>query len=503
MRTFHNAPAIDYPPLPRPEPAQADNLETDVLPRSQPPRTNSKQTISEASPAFREALLKSELLRIRIILATILAGFAIRTVRTAILYNDENVRLWLVTCLLTAIFAIYELGMYRALRRVAKAGRDLPRVVWIANVVVETSLPAVALVLLTDASIAAPYRPLANPVVLLYFVFIILSILRLDPAICRISGLVAAASYLWAASKLGWAFGAVLGASLLSPQKTVIGFALTFLVSGFVAGAIAAELRKQVSAALREADARRQVERFEHDLEIARSIQQSLLPRTTPEIDGFEIAGWNLPADQTGGDYYDWQLLPDGRLIVALADVTGHGIGPALLAAVCRAYARAHFRADCGLLSAMTQLNSALANDIGEGRFVTFVAAVCCPGSSRLELLSAGHGPLFRYLLREDRFDEMSAQGIPLGLIPELNSEPPAILDLSSGDLLILATDGFFEWANPEGEQFGKERLERSVREARQKSPAEIIALLYQAVVEFSRGTKQEDDLTAVVIRRK
>ena len=473
------------------------------MPHPQLLRGDSVQAVQKASPAFLKALLKSELLRIRIVVAAVLAGFAIRTLRTAIVFSREDLHLWLITSLLVAIFVLYELGMYRSVRRIAGTARDLPRLAWVANVVLETSLPAVALVFETDASIAGPYRPLANPVVLLYFIFIILSILRLDPTLCRISGGVAAGSYLWAAAHLGWAFTAPGGASVLSPQKMVVGYALTFIVGGFVAGAIATELRKQVNAALREAEARHQAETLKHDLEVARSIQQSLLPRNTPEINGFEIAGWNQPADQTGGDYYDWQLLPDGRVIIALADVTGHGIGPALLAAVCRAYARANFRPERGLLAAMEQLNSALANDIGEGRFVTFVAAICSPDNSRIELLSAGHGPLFLYVLREDRFNEMSAQGPPLGLFPDLTSEPPTALELDSGDLLILATDGFFEWANPEGEQFGKERLERSVRDARQMPPAKIISSIYQSVLEFSGGTKQEDDLTAVVIKRK
>jgi serine phosphatase RsbU (regulator of sigma subunit) len=123
--------------------------------------------------------------------------------------------------------------------------------------------------------------------------------------------------------------------SLLSPQRAVFGYAATLLIAGFVAGVVAGEFRKQVDAALREAELRRQVDSLEHDLGVARSIQQSLLPGTMPLIKGFEIAGWNQPADQTGGDYYDWQLLPDGKVVVALADVTGHGIGPALLASVC------------------------------------------------------------------------------------------------------------------------------------------------------------------------
>lgn len=87
---------------------------------------------------------------------------------------------------------------------------------------------------------------------------------------------------------------------------------------------LSSEIRKHVEAALREAELQRQVERLNHDLEVARSIQQSLLPTTMPHLEGFNIAGWNQPADQTGGDYFDWYLLPDEKVLVALADVTGH-----------------------------------------------------------------------------------------------------------------------------------------------------------------------------------
>jgi serine phosphatase RsbU (regulator of sigma subunit) len=227
-----------------------------------------------------------------------------------------------------------------------------------------------------------------------------------------------------------------------------------------------------------------------------------LLPSSMPQIEGYEIGAWNQPADQTGGDYYDWQLLPDGRVIVAVADVTGHGIGPALLAAVCRAYARASFKTGNGLLAAMGELNGALAGDIGEGRFVTFVAAVCAPGSSIVELLSAGHGPLLVYKVMKDCVDETGAQGLPLGILPSFTSDPPEILELQRGDLLVLATDGFFEWTNPREEQFGVERFGEILRQAKDQAPHELIATLCRAVVNFSEGTKQQDDLTAVVIKR-
>ena len=461
--------------------------------------TNSR----DESIAFREALLKSEHLRIRIVLGAIIAAFLLRTIRGITLgAGRENLVSWLMMLGLLSLFVTYEFVMLRAVNRAIQRVRELANWIWLSNILLETLLPALAVAFLSSASIDPIYRPLANPAGLAFFVFIILSTLRLNPALCRLSGVTAAVSYLAAAAYLGWRPSISGGISLLSPQKAVFGYATAIIIAGFVAGVVAGEIRKQVDAALREAEMRRQVDRLEHDLEVARSIQQSLLPRTMPQIEGFEIAGWNQPADQTGGDYYDWQLLADGKVVVALADVTGHGIGPALLAAVCRAYARANFRAGNGLFDAMEQINAALADDIGEGRFVTFVAAVCAPGCPRVELLSAGHGPLFLYVLKQDSFKEMGAQGLPLGIVAKLVSEPPQILELNKGDPLVLATDGFFEWANSQGELFGPKRLEEVIRISKEKQPREIISALYQATIAFSGGTKQQDDLTVVIIKR-
>lgn len=454
------------------------------------------------SAALQQAIMKSERLRIRIVFAAIGAAFLVRTLRTAIHFNREGFRVWVGTSLLIALFVAYEFLRLRAVNRTILGGPALPRATWILNIVVESSLLAFGLVLLSAGPVEQVYKPLANPAVLVYFIFILLSTLRLDPVTCRIWGILAAVTYLVAAAYLGWRPMVFAPLSLESPERAVFSYAITMIVAGFVAGAVAAEVRKQVEAALREAEAKRQIERLEHDLDVARSIQQSLLPAVPPSLEGFEIAGWNQPADQTGGDYYDWQVLPDGKLIVALADVTGHGIGPALLAAVCRAYARASFTFGRELLTAMEHVNSALSKDLQEGRFVTFVAALCTAGSSRVELLSAGHGPLFFYWLRDDRFESMSAQGLPLGIAPDLISEPPRVMDLLPGDMLVFTTDGFFEWANANGEEFGAKRLEDTIRANKEKSPSEIIATLYQAVIDFAGGTAQKDDLTAVVIKK-
>jgi serine phosphatase RsbU (regulator of sigma subunit) len=453
--------------------------------------------------AFRQAQLKSERLRILIIIAGVTTIVALRILGTVLVMNDDSVRVVTEGAFIAAIFVSIELWMLREVRRALNGGPDLPRWAWIGSLIFEASLPAIGLAFLTGASVDFPYRPVANAAVLWFFLFIIVSTLRLNPNHSRLAGIVAALSYLAAALHLGWRPSLDSGVSILAPQRVVISYAIAYVVGGFVAGAVAEEIRKHLNAALREAEVKRELDKLTHDLQTARNIQQSLLPNSVPEVAGFEIAGWNQPADETGGDYFDWQPLSEDKCLVVLADVTGHGIGSALLAAVCRAYARASFSVEEELRPAMERINTQLAGDLKSGLFVTFVAAICAPGESRVKLLSAGHGPLFFYVLREDRFDQKEAQGLPLGISASFQSEPELIVDLHPGDLIVLTTDGFFEWANPAKEHFGAERMQQSVRSARHLPPAEIISTLYRDVLAFSGGTRQEDDLTAVIIKRQ
>jgi hypothetical protein len=175
------------------------------------PMNNSIHEMRRQSPAFLRALLESERLRIRIVLAAIVAAFAVRTLRTALLFSRANLNLWAVTSVFIGIFAIYELLMLRAVNRSIQDGLDLPNAVWMANIVIESCFPALALLFLSSGSIEAAYKPLANPAVFLYFIFIILSTLRLDPMVSRISGIVAGLSYLVSSAYLGWVQNWVAG----------------------------------------------------------------------------------------------------------------------------------------------------------------------------------------------------------------------------------------------------------------------------------------------------
>ena len=453
------------------------------------------------SDAFRNAELHSERLRIICVLGFFILFVLVTIMRVFVIRTAPGTTSWLWRLVIAAGVIGYELWTLRKVHLALRGNSGLRRQFWILSTIIETSIPAFALAFLTSSQVDVSYRPLASPSILVFFVFIILSTLRLSPWLSVFSGMVASTSYLCAALYLGWR-PPIPGTPASVTQSGVSLNAITLLVGGIVAGAVAREIRKHVQAALREAETKRKLDAVHHDLQVARSIQQSLLPQGTPYIPGFEIAGWNRPADDTGGDYFDWKVLPDGKVVISLADVTGHGIGPALLASVCRAYARSSFSTEQDLPTALDRINQELGNDLTTGRFVTFVAAVCCPGCADVEMLSAGHGPTFVYSRPEDRFDEMNAHALPFGILPTFQSDPPSHLHLHPGDFVLLATDGFFEWENDRGEQFGVPRMKEAIRASRDAVPAEIITRLYESVNAFSNGTKQQDDLTAVVIKR-
>lgn len=244
-------------------------------------------------------------------------------------------------------------------------------------------------------------------------------------------------------------------------------------------------------------------QRIERDLNIAREIQQGLLPKEPPDLPGFEVAGWNRSADETGGDCFDWMRLPGGQLAISIGDATGHGIGPALVAAEARALLRGTLVQSRDLARVVPQINDLLGEDLREGTFVTAFIGILDPAGGVVEYVSAGHGPLLVYTAADDRFTEIPTHGLPLGLMPEVEFDPPTRVPLAPGDMLLLFTDGFFEWSRPDGEQFGTDRLAEVVRRHRDLPVAEIIARVYAAVVAFSEGTKQADDCTGVIVRRR
>jgi phosphoserine phosphatase len=243
-------------------------------------------------------------------------------------------------------------------------------------------------------------------------------------------------------------------------------------------------------------------QRIQRDLNIARTIQQGLLPRSNPVLPGFDVAGWNRPADETGGDFFDFLPLEDGRLAVAIADATGHGIGPALVIAEARALFRALVGGQAGLERAVNDMHRLLCLDLPENRFVTAFCGVLDPAAGILEFLSAGQGPILLYEAASGTVRDLPAQGLPLAFFPEATYEGATRVELAVGDVLVLLTDGFYEWSREDGEAFGEERVANLIRGLSASPAADMIAALYEAVLGFSAGTRQGDDLTAVIVKR-
>jgi serine phosphatase RsbU (regulator of sigma subunit) len=451
------------------------------------------------SEAFTQAVLKSESYRITALLGLVGILIAFSIVQFVLL---GHLRLFIAQILLGIVVFAFEFRALSVVKRARKNGDSVGTLSWIINLVAETQIPTLLLIILIRNQYMGPYQVLVAPAILLYFFFIALSTLRLRPLLSLLGGITSAAGYVAIVIYVISTYPVESRSDAL-PLIVYLGYAIAIVIFGGVAAFIGYQIRGYLSAALREAELQRELDKVNHDLDVARSIQQGLLPTQPPKIEDFEIAGWNKPADQTGGDYFDWQLTPSGELAISLADATGHGIGPALISSACRAYSRASLMSNGHGEGVLNRLNALLAADLPSNRFVTYAVVFLDPATAEFNVLSAGHGPILWYRRADDKVDNLEAQGIPLGMISGFPYENGTSGMLCPGDVLALVTDGFSEWENPEGEDFGVARLENVLRETRGLSAEEIISRLRTAVEEFCRGTKQLDDLTAVIIKRK
>lgn len=454
------------------------------------------------SEAFQLARLRSERTRVYALLGVLGTLLLLVLVRGCIsLAQGRRGEAWPFVLLLALVTA-YEALWLRFVDRAISSRREISTGTWITSIAVESLLPTSALFLQIYAPFVGPEKALTSPAILVYFLFIILSTLHLNPELSRLAGVFSAVGFAAVASYAFLRFPQIGVGEKLLVYGTPVAYGCCIVLGGFAAGAVGRQIRLHVIAALHEAENKARIAQLQHDLGIARSIQQGLIPKEAPNVTGFDIAGWNQPADETGGDYFDWQQLADGQVAVTVADVTGHGIGSALCMAACRAYARSGLAIQPDLRNFLSRMNQLLHQDLPAEKFVTLAAGLLNPSDSTLHLISAGHGPLVFYSSSEDRFHTYDAHGLPLGLLPRASYGCAQELKFSRGDMLVLVTDGFLEWANANDEDFGTERMKDVIRANREMSSAKIISELHAAVVKFAGSMPQLDDLTALVVKR-
>jgi PAS domain S-box-containing protein len=264
--------------------------------------------------------------------------------------------------------------------------------------------------------------------------------------------------------------------------------------------------RRYHIAFIRDITARRAAEQAlkaaEQEFDVARDIQQRLFPKHAPTVPGYDIAGATYPAVQAGGDYFDYLPMPDGDVGLVVSDVSGHGMGPALIMAETRAYLRvvAYNRRDAGLV--LTRANSVLAEDLGDSsRFVTSLLVRLVPAERRLAFANAGHTA--GYVLDAGGVvrQKLVRGGPPLGFLAESVYAESPMWSLDPGDVVVLLTDGIEEAASPAGEVFGAERLLEVVRAHRTATAAASLAAVRTAVQVFSGPEAQKDDVTLLVAK--
>jgi serine phosphatase RsbU (regulator of sigma subunit) len=250
--------------------------------------------------------------------------------------------------------------------------------------------------------------------------------------------------------------------------------------------------RKRTEKALQES---------QEQFRVAREIQQHLFPKSAPAIAGFELAGVSQPAEAMGGDYFDYLPMRRGCLGLVVGDVTGHGVGPAVLMAETRAYLRLLAKNTDDVGEVMTRANAALAEDVGSERFVTLLFAQLDPESRTLQYVNAGHPSGYVFGADGEIRATLRRTGLPLGIRKDTvyTSAPP--ISLSPGEIVVLLTDGFEEAIAPDDHVFGIERVFNLVREHR-AAPAEgIVQSLCGAVHDFIEDTPQADDVTVIVAK--
>jgi serine phosphatase RsbU (regulator of sigma subunit) len=240
--------------------------------------------------------------------------------------------------------------------------------------------------------------------------------------------------------------------------------------------------------------------RLERELQVASEIQQRFQPASAPIVAGYELQGISFPCYEIGGDYYDFIQRDDGRLIVALGDVSGKGPAAALL--MSSLHAAVHAQADNhnSLAKTIGAVNRYLVDSIPANRFVTLFYAELDPKNGSLAFLNAGHNPPL-IVHAGGTMEQLASGGLPLGIMSNADFREGKT-QLHPGDVLVIYSDGVSEALNPKGEEFGPTRLYETVSRNLDASAAGIRDRIESALTKFCQGTPAADDITLVICKR-
>ncbi|MFC1829804.1 PP2C family protein-serine/threonine phosphatase [Thermodesulfobacteriota bacterium] len=237
-------------------------------------------------------------------------------------------------------------------------------------------------------------------------------------------------------------------------------------------------------------------------LKLAEEVQQNLLPGEAPAYTGLDISGTSIYCDETGGDYYDYLRLPNGRLGVVVADASDHGVGAALFMSTARAFLIFGIRDFTGPARLLGDVNRFLTRDSAEtGRFMSVFFLEIDAAAKTLRWVRAGHDPAIFFDPDQDKFVELTGEGMALGVVEEFQFTEYDHHGWRPGSIVVVGTDGIHETRNAKNEMFGHQRLNDVIRD-HAGDPAETLRdAVIDALRSFRGDAPQEDDITLVVIK--
>lgn len=242
-------------------------------------------------------------------------------------------------------------------------------------------------------------------------------------------------------------------------------------------------------------------ERMERELELATEIQQRFQPSAPPVLDGYEFQGISFSCYEIGGDYYDFISRDDGKMLIALGDVSGKGTAAALLMSSLHASIHAQVSAKNSLPETVCSVNQYLAHNTPANRFVTLFVAELDPETGALNYINAGHNPPL-IGRRDGRIEQLDSGGFPLGIMPMAEYEQ-GTLRLDPGEVLVIYSDGVSEAANLNGDEFGLERLSQVIQKNLAASASGLRDKVESALSSFTQTAPAGDDITLVIVKRK
>lgn len=253
-----------------------------------------------------------------------------------------------------------------------------------------------------------------------------------------------------------------------------------------------------------QGEIQRHLDTLRHELQLAASLQINLMPsgRACSEGTGISLFDRYIPAEDLGGDYFDYVNLPGGGIFICVADVTGHGVAPALVTVQLRALARSHLLNGQSLAAVMNDLNSFMYETFHQAYLMTMAGLVWRPDSDTLEFVGAGHCPLIHYEAETGECREFFSAGVPLGVLEDAGYEATP-LAFHPADRVLLYTDGITEATNNEGNEYSPERLVRFFAGMNGAPGVRVLESLLQEVGNFSGGVRFNDDVTLVLMERR